>query len=89
MLYFLLEIGTEEIPDWMIEPALEDLRSRYQATFGAFGGSAIIVNATPRRLVLLAKDILDKAPDVESVIPGPYASARVYAASAPDGSSMA
>ena len=23
---FLLEIGMEEIPDWMVEPALADLR---------------------------------------------------------------
>ena len=28
MAYFLLEIGAEEIPDWMIEPALEDLRTK-------------------------------------------------------------
>ncbi len=47
MPYFLLEIGTEEIPDWMIEPALEDLRTRFQSAFGAFGGSALIT--TPRR----------------------------------------
>ncbi|HEX7362588.1 MAG TPA: glycine--tRNA ligase subunit beta [Bryobacteraceae bacterium] len=77
---FLLEIGTEEIPDWMIEPALEDLRSRYQAAFSAFGGSALMVDATPRRLVLLAKDILEQASDVQSVIPGPYISAGPKAA---------
>ncbi|HEX3681174.1 MAG TPA: glycine--tRNA ligase subunit beta [Bryobacteraceae bacterium] len=80
MPYFLLEIGTEEIPDWMIEPALEDLRARYQAAFGQFEGSAIIVTATPRRLILLAKNILEKAPDVETVAPGPYVSAGVKAA---------
>ncbi|HTU45675.1 MAG TPA: glycine--tRNA ligase subunit beta [Bryobacteraceae bacterium] len=80
MPYFLLEIGTEEIPDWMIEPALEDLRARYQAEFGAFEGSAIILTATPRRLILLAKNILDKAPDVETVVPGPYVSAGMKAA---------
>ncbi len=77
---FLLEIGTEEIPDWMIEPALEDLRSRYQERFAAFGGSALMVDATPRRLVLLAKDILEQAPDVQTVIPGPYTSAGAKAA---------
>ena len=27
---FLLEIGAEEIPDWMIEPALADLRTKFQ-----------------------------------------------------------
>jgi glycyl-tRNA synthetase beta chain len=80
MAYFLLEIGTEEIPDWMIEPALEDLRARYQAAFGALEGSAIVTTATPRRLILLAKNILEKAPDVETVLPGPYTSAGLRAA---------
>lgn len=80
MPYFLLEIGTEEIPDWMIEPALEDLRTKFQNAFGAFGGSALIVDATPRRLILLAKDIEERAPDVESVVPGPYVSAGEKAA---------
>ncbi|MGH9582097.1 MAG: glycine--tRNA ligase subunit beta [Bryobacteraceae bacterium] len=77
---FLLEIGTEEIPDWMIEPALEDLRSKYQSAFAAFGGSALVVDATPRRLVLLAKEILEQAPDVQAVVPGPYVSAGEKAA---------
>ena len=30
---FLLEIGVEEIPDWMIEPALADLRARFYGGF--------------------------------------------------------
>jgi glycyl-tRNA synthetase beta chain len=77
---FLLEIGSEEIPDRMIEPALEDLRTRFQATFYAFGGSALITEGTPRRLVLLAKDLLEKAPDAQIVIPGPYVSAGEKAA---------
>jgi glycyl-tRNA synthetase beta chain len=77
---FLLEIGTEEIPDWMIEPALEDLRTRFQAAFGAFGGSALITDATPRRLVLIVKDLVTKAPDSETVVQGPYLSAGAKAA---------
>jgi glycyl-tRNA synthetase beta chain len=77
---FLLEIGAEEIPDWMIEPALEDFRNRFQSAFGAFGGSALATDATPRRLVLLAKDLDEKAPDVENVVPGPYVSAGPKAA---------
>jgi glycyl-tRNA synthetase beta chain len=80
MAYFLLEIGTEEIPDWMIEPALGDLRNRFQAAFGAFGGSALITEGTPRRLVLLAKDLAEQAPDVQILIPGPYVSAGEKAA---------
>lgn len=77
---FLLEIGVEEIPDWMIEPALEDLHQRFQAAFGAFGGSAIIRDATPRRLLLMAEDIVDRAPDAQTVVPGPYVSAGAKAA---------
>ncbi len=80
MAYFLLEIGTEEIPDWMIEPALEDLRTKFQTVFGEFGGSALVTEATPRRLVLLAKDLSDKAPDRQTVVPGPYVSAGPKAA---------
>ena len=80
MANFLLEIGAEEIPDWMIEPALADLHTRFAAAFGTFGGSAITTDATPRRLVLQAKDLLPKAPDVESVVQGPYLSAGEKAA---------
>ena len=29
-LEFLLEVGTEEIPDWMIEGALGDLEKRFR-----------------------------------------------------------
>lgn len=72
---FLLEIGTEEIPDWMIEPGLEDLRDKFRSAFCAFGGSALIGDATPRRLVLTARELSEKAPDVENVVLGPYLSA--------------
>ena len=77
---FLLEIGVEEIPDWMIEPALADLRGGFAAAFQAFGGSALWTDATPRRLVLQAKDLVPQAPDVESVVQGPYLSAGEKAA---------
>src|SRR5581483_7072433 len=77
---FLLEIGTEEIPDWMIEPALEDFRGKFQAAFGSFGGSALVTEATPRRLVLFAKDLLNQAADAENVILGPYLTAGEKAA---------
>ena len=77
---FLVEIGTEEIPDWMIESALEDFRTKFQAAFGAFGGSALVAEATPRRLILLAKDLSQQALDVQTIIPGPYVSAGEKAA---------
>ncbi len=64
----------------MIVPALADLRARWQAAFGAFESSALIVDATPRRLLLLAKDMAAQAADVETVVPGPYLSAGKPAA---------
>jgi glycyl-tRNA synthetase beta chain len=77
---FLLEIGTEEVPDWMIDAALEDLRTKFQSEFGSFGGSALVTQATPRRLVLWGKGFDEQAPDVETVVPGPYVSAGANAA---------
>ncbi len=77
---FLLEIGAEEIPDWMIQPALTDLHARFQAEFGAFGGDAIKTYGTPRRLVLIAENISVQAPDVQTLVQGPYLSAGLKAA---------
>ena len=77
---FLLEIGTEEIPDWMIDGALTDLHDRFQAAFGAFGGTALRMEATPRRLVLLAEALSEGAPDTQTVVQGPYLSAGPKAA---------
>ncbi len=64
----------------MIEPALADLRQRFEAAFKAFGGSSLAVDGTPRRLVLIAKDLAEQAPDVETVVQGPYLSAGPGAA---------
>jgi glycyl-tRNA synthetase beta chain len=80
MANFLLEIGVEEIPDWMIEPALADLHKRFAAAFGAFEGSAITTDATPRRLLLQARDLIGQAADAEVVVQGPYLSAGEKAA---------
>jgi glycyl-tRNA synthetase beta chain len=77
---FLLEIGVEEIPDWMIEPALADLRAKFQTAFAAFLGSSLATEATPRRLVLMARDLIEQAPDTENLIQGPYLSAGPGAA---------
>ncbi len=67
---FLLEIGTEEIPDWMIVGALDDLKKRFDQSLGATS----TVDGTPRRLVLRA-DLLEKQPDTEAWVKGPPASA--------------
>jgi glycyl-tRNA synthetase beta chain len=70
---FLLEIGTEEIPDWMIVPALNNLQDMFQVLLDqqALGGKVTSVDATPRRLVLQAEGLLDRQADVEELVLGP------------------
>jgi glycyl-tRNA synthetase beta chain len=60
---FLLEIGVEEIPDWMIAGALEHLR--------AIAVPNAAVDATPRRLVVRAADVEVRQPDTEEKLTGP------------------
>ncbi len=62
---FLLEIGTEEIPDWMIPGALEQL-----AKFDLFGVKPN-VDATSRRLVIWASGLPERTADSEQVVKGP------------------
>ena len=62
---FLLEIGTEEIPHWMIPGAL------VQLTKIDLLGATPIVDATPRRLVVRAEGLPERTPDSEQVIKGP------------------
>jgi glycyl-tRNA synthetase beta chain len=79
---FLLEIGTEEIPDWMIVPALNNLQDMFQTLLDqqALGGRVNGVDATPRRLVLRAEGLLDRQEDVEELVMGPAKSAGAGAA---------
>ena len=80
---FLLEIGTEEIPDWMIVPALNNLQDMFQVLLDqhALGGLVNSVRATPRRLVLRADGLLDRQADSEELVSGPPKSAGAGAAS--------
>ena len=77
---FLLEIGVEEIPDWMIEGALASLRDSFSEQAGALNGAIELLDATPRRLVLLATGLDSQLGDVNQVVPGPYVSAGEKAA---------
>jgi len=79
---FLLEIGTEEIPDWMIVPALNNLQDMFQALLDqhVLGGRVTAVDATPRRLVLRAEGLLERQADVEELVLGPPKSAGSGAA---------
>ncbi len=71
---FLLEIGTEEIPHWMIPSALKQL-----AAFDLLGAEAQ-VDATPRRLVVRATNVPDRTPDQHQIVKGPPISAGEKAA---------
>ena len=79
---FLLEIGAEEIPDWMIEPALADLKTRFEKLVGdeKLGGRVTWVDGTPRRLVLRAEELISRQEDKEEIVTGPPKSAGPGAA---------
>lgn len=75
---FLLEIGVEEIPDWMIPPALDDLRASFERVMAEQGlaeGIIVTTDATPRRLVLQAENLPERQADREEWVLGPPRSA--------------
>ncbi len=79
---FLLEIGCEEIPDWMIVPALRHLQGAVQALFDEKlpGARVERTEATPRRLALFAGDLIARQPDTVELVMGPPKSAGSGAA---------
>ncbi len=70
---FLFELGTEEIPAKMIEPALMQLEGNFRKLLSEASVEArrIRVFSSPRRLALLAEDLPDAQPDRQSTIIGP------------------
>jgi glycyl-tRNA synthetase beta chain len=70
---FLLEIGVEEIPDWMIVPALKNLQELFEGSLAEhkLGGSVTAAHATPRRLVLWGEGLLERQPDEVKPTLGP------------------
>jgi glycyl-tRNA synthetase beta chain len=74
---FLLEIGTEEIPDWMIEPALNNLRELFQNFLESnrLTAETVATDATPRRLALRAEGLTERQADSEEIVSGPPVSA--------------
>src|SRR3954447_21425336 len=69
----LFEIGTEEIPDWMIPNALENLRMLFEKL--DVPHETVTLDATPRRLVLRAEGLPERQPDREEKVQGPAKSA--------------
>lgn len=70
---FLLEIGTEEIPDWMIAPALKHLETLFQEALeqNRIGAETVRMDATPRRLTLRAEGLPERQADSEELVSGP------------------
>ena len=69
----LLEIGAEEIPDWMLTGALEYLGAAVAAVLkeNHLGEANIRTDATPRRLVIRAEGLIAQQPDSEERVWGP------------------
>jgi glycyl-tRNA synthetase beta chain len=69
----LLEIGAEEIPDWMLAGALEYLGTAVGDLLKAhqLGDASIRTDATPRRLVVRAEGVIAQQPDSEERVWGP------------------
>ena len=70
----LIEIGTEEIPSDYFESALKELRRLAEACLKENRiemGAGLEIYATPRRLVLICKEIADRQEDVSQEFTGP------------------
>src|SRR4051794_26141232 len=69
----LLEIGCEEIPDWLLAGALEHLSSSIASLVKdrQLGEVTVRTDATPRRLVVRVKGLLEREPDSEERVWGP------------------
>ena len=69
----LLEIGCEEIPDWMLSGALKNLEASLGVIAKGFqlGDVTMRTDATPRRLVIRAEGLVEHQPDSELRIWGP------------------
>jgi len=76
MSFYLLEVGTEEIPSSFIKPAVNFLNNQMQLLLKSnnIAFDNIISNATPRRLYLYIKGIAPKQKEETKEIIGPPAS---------------
>lgn len=68
---FLLEIGVEEIPDWMIEDGLAHLKAELGKIIESLGGTITLAEATPRRLALKATGLNATQADAVQLLTGP------------------
>ncbi|MGB9609390.1 MAG: glycine--tRNA ligase subunit beta [Bryobacteraceae bacterium] len=78
----LFEIGVEEIPHWMIRPALGEMERIFRELCESYRiePGALRLDATPRRLVLRSDGLPERQPDREELVLGPPKSAGEGAA---------
>ena len=69
----LFEIGVEEIPHWMIPPALGEMEKLFRTLCAEnrVEAEAVRTDATPRRLVLRAEGLPARQEDREELLMGP------------------
>ena len=79
---FLFEIGVEEIPHWMIVPALADIERLFKAVLdeNRLAGGELKLDGTPRRLVLRVDALPARQEDRDELAMGPPKSAGEGAA---------
>jgi glycyl-tRNA synthetase beta chain len=79
---FLLELGIEEIPHWMIVPALGEVERLFREFLAQHQLEAgdLKIDGTPRRLVLRASALTERQADREELVIGPPKSAGPGAA---------
>lgn len=68
---FLLEVGVEEVPDWMLPPAVDHLRAQVEQLIAPLGGKVTLAEATSRRLAIIAEKISEREADRTEVVKGP------------------
>jgi glycyl-tRNA synthetase beta chain len=81
----LFEIGSEEIPAGFLARAIDELSALAARRLGEarLEYQALRVMGTPRRLVLVARSVADRQPDVSEQVVGPPAGAAFDSAGAP------
>lgn len=69
----LFEVGVEEIPHWMIAPALGEMERLFRSLCAEnrIEAGALRMDATPRRLVLRAEGLPVRQEDREELVMGP------------------
>lgn len=73
---FLFELGTEEIPASMIDPALDQMRAAFEKLLAEnqIDHGQVVMFSTPRRLAVSIDRLPERCPDREETVMGPPAS---------------